>query len=185
GEAVLGAYQGGRMWKTNSELCFNLISKLAVEFHVLPFFFFFFFAELWCSLVPAGHSPSADVSPSPSAEPSGLLSLPWEILTHIASHLPAQCVINVLPKVCHALSKVGQDSTAWQLRARRLMGSRAAFPVGTLCTLNYQAGVHGVSAVHHIVRTFYDDVLTLLIWAPSCVVILPLISLIALSPPSS
>ncbi|XP_030591972.1 F-box/WD repeat-containing protein 9 [Archocentrus centrarchus] len=81
-------------------------------------------------LVPAGHSPSADVSPSPSAEPSGLLSLPWEILTHIASHLPAQCVINVLPKVCHALSKVGQDSTAWQLRARRLMGSRAAFPVG-------------------------------------------------------
>ncbi|XP_008288449.1 F-box/WD repeat-containing protein 9 [Stegastes partitus] len=81
-------------------------------------------------LLPADHSSSADVSPSASAEPSGLLSLPWEILTHIASHLPAQCVITVLPKVCHALSDVGKDSTAWQLRARRLIGSRAGFPVG-------------------------------------------------------
>lgn len=43
------------------------------------------------SLLPAGHSPSA--------EASGLLSLPWEMVTHIASHLPAQCVITVLPKV--------------------------------------------------------------------------------------
>lgn len=50
------------------------------------------------SLVPAGHT-SADVSPSPSAETSGLLSLPWEVVTHIASHLPAHCVITVLPKV--------------------------------------------------------------------------------------
>ncbi|XP_023126603.2 F-box/WD repeat-containing protein 9 [Amphiprion ocellaris] len=78
-------------------------------------------------LLPAS---SADVSPSPSAEPSGLLSLPWEILTHIASHLPAQCVITVLPKVCHALSDVGNDSTACQLRAQRLIGPRASFPVG-------------------------------------------------------
>lgn len=37
---------------------------------------------------------------SPSPEPSRLLSLPWEMVTHIASHLPAQCVISVLPKVC-------------------------------------------------------------------------------------
>ncbi|XP_035511521.1 F-box/WD repeat-containing protein 9 [Morone saxatilis] len=80
--------------------------------------------------VPAGCPPSADVSPSPSAETTGLLSLPWEMVTHIASHLPAQCVITVLPKVCHALGNVGKDSTAWQLRARRLIGSRAGFPVG-------------------------------------------------------
>ncbi|XP_032394324.1 F-box/WD repeat-containing protein 9 [Etheostoma spectabile] len=81
-------------------------------------------------LLPAGHPSSADVSPSPSAEASGLLALPWEIVTHIASHLPAQCVITVLPKVCHALGNVGKDNTAWQLRANRLIGSRAGFPVG-------------------------------------------------------
>ncbi|XP_022608157.1 F-box/WD repeat-containing protein 9 [Seriola dumerili] len=81
-------------------------------------------------LLPAGHLSSADVSPSPSAEASGLLSLPWEMVTHIASHLPAQCVITVLPKVCHALGNVGKDSTAWQLRARRLIGPQAGFPVG-------------------------------------------------------
>uniref|UniRef100_A0A3Q3INP4 Uncharacterized protein n=1 Tax=Monopterus albus TaxID=43700 RepID=A0A3Q3INP4_MONAL len=81
-------------------------------------------------LLPAGCLSSADVSPSPSGEASGLLSLPWELVTHIASHLPAQCVITVLPKVCHALGNVGKDSTAWQFRARRLIGSRADFPVG-------------------------------------------------------
>ncbi|XP_069005368.1 F-box/WD repeat-containing protein 9 [Embiotoca jacksoni] len=82
-------------------------------------------------LPPAGRSSPADRSPSPSsAEAGGLLALPWEILTHIASHLPAQCVIDVLPKVCHALDNVGKDSTSWQLRARRLIGSRAGFPVG-------------------------------------------------------
>ncbi|XP_070779770.1 F-box/WD repeat-containing protein 9 [Enoplosus armatus] len=81
------------------------------------------------SLLPPGHPSSVD-GPSPSAEASGLLSLPWEMVTHIASHLPAQCVITVLPKVCHALGNVGKDSTAWQLRARRLIGSRAGFPVG-------------------------------------------------------
>ncbi|XP_020793818.1 F-box/WD repeat-containing protein 9 [Boleophthalmus pectinirostris] len=72
---------------------------------------------------------SKDASPS-SLEATGLLSLPWEMVTHIASHLPAQCVITVLPKVCHALSNVGKDNTAWQIRARRLTGSRANFPVG-------------------------------------------------------
>uniref|UniRef100_UPI0037E789AE F-box/WD repeat-containing protein 9 n=1 Tax=Semicossyphus pulcher TaxID=241346 RepID=UPI0037E789AE len=81
-------------------------------------------------LLPPGPPSSTDVSPSPSAEASGLLSLPWEMLTNIASHLPAQCVIDVLPKVCHALGNVGKDSTAWQLRANRLIGSRAGFPVG-------------------------------------------------------
>ncbi|KAM6905624.1 F-box/WD repeat-containing protein 9 [Xenentodon cancila] len=80
-------------------------------------------------LVPAVQSSSADVSPSPSAESSGLLALPWEILTHIASLLPAQCVIDVLPKVCDTLGTVGKDSTTWQLRARRLTGSSASFPV--------------------------------------------------------
>ncbi|XP_071383965.1 F-box/WD repeat-containing protein 9 [Centroberyx affinis] len=81
-------------------------------------------------LLPGGRPSSVEGSPSPSAEASGLLSLPWEMVTHIASHLPAQCVITVLPKVCHALGNVGKDSTAWQLRARRLTGSRAGFPVG-------------------------------------------------------
>ncbi|XP_075942275.1 F-box/WD repeat-containing protein 9 [Anarhichas minor] len=81
-------------------------------------------------LLPAGLPSPADISPSPSAEASGLLSLPWELVTHIASHLPAQCVITVLPMVCHALGNVGKDNTAWQLRAHRLMGSRAGFPVG-------------------------------------------------------
>ncbi|XP_033499983.2 F-box/WD repeat-containing protein 9 [Epinephelus lanceolatus] len=81
-------------------------------------------------LLPVGPPSSSDVSPSPSTETSGLLSLPWEMVTHIASHLPAQCVITVLPKVCHALGNVGKDNTAWQLRARRLIGSRAGFPVG-------------------------------------------------------
>ncbi|XP_077415973.1 F-box/WD repeat-containing protein 9 [Vanacampus margaritifer] len=69
-----------------------------------------------------------DAAPSPEA--SGLLSLPWEMVTHIASHLPAQCVISVLPKVCCALRNVGKDNTAWQLRAHRLIGSKATFPVG-------------------------------------------------------
>lgn len=73
--------------------------------------------------------PSADASTS-SVEASGLLSLPWEMVSHIASHLPAQCVITVLPKVCHALSNVGKDNTAWQIRARRLTGSQENFPVG-------------------------------------------------------
>ncbi|TNM97289.1 hypothetical protein fugu_015445 [Takifugu bimaculatus] len=81
---------------------------------------------------PATQGPHADHSGinSPSPEASGLLSLPWEMVTHIASHLPAQCVISVLPKVCHVLGNVGKDNTAWQLRARRLVGSRAGFPVG-------------------------------------------------------
>ncbi|XP_034046251.1 F-box/WD repeat-containing protein 9 [Thalassophryne amazonica] len=72
---------------------------------------------------------SVDDVPSPAAE-SGLLSLPWEMIVLIASHLPAQCVISVLPKVCRALGNVAKDSTAWQLRARKLTGSQAGFPVG-------------------------------------------------------
>ncbi|CAL9693447.1 unnamed protein product [Knipowitschia caucasica] len=77
---------------------------------------------------PASCDQSSDCSPS--SGPTGLLSLPWEMVTHIASHLPAQCVITVLPKVCHALRNVGKDNTAWQIRAHRLTGSRAIFPVG-------------------------------------------------------
>ncbi|KAJ7989365.1 hypothetical protein DPEC_G00303770 [Dallia pectoralis] len=74
--------------------------------------------------------PSVEPSPSPSGDVSGLLALPWEMVARIASHLPAQCVIKVLPQVCHTLGNVGKDSTAWQLRARRLTGPRASFPVG-------------------------------------------------------
>uniref|UniRef100_A0A3P9DDF0 F-box and WD repeat domain containing 9 n=1 Tax=Maylandia zebra TaxID=106582 RepID=A0A3P9DDF0_9CICH len=66
--------------------------------------------------------------PSPSAESSGLLSLPWEILTHIVSYLPVHFVVNVLPKV--SLKAFFTDRTSWQLRAQRLVGLRAAFPVG-------------------------------------------------------
>ncbi|KAM4717085.1 LOW QUALITY PROTEIN: F-box/WD repeat-containing protein 9 [Anableps anableps] len=81
-------------------------------------------------LPPPLSSPSAGASPSPLAESSGLLSLPWEILTHIVSYLPAHCLINVLPKVCRTLNTVCEDTTAWQLRAQRLIGSRVRFPVG-------------------------------------------------------
>ncbi|XP_053296359.1 F-box/WD repeat-containing protein 9 isoform X1 [Pleuronectes platessa] len=79
---------------------------------------------------PAGQPSSADASPSPCAEKNGLLSLPWEMVTHIASYLPAQCVTTVLPKVCQTLGNLEKDSSAWQLRARRLIGSQAGFPVG-------------------------------------------------------
>ncbi|KAK1799229.1 hypothetical protein P4O66_007477 [Electrophorus voltai] len=65
-----------------------------------------------------------------SPSPSGLLSLPWEMVACIASHLPAQCVINVLPQVCRALGEVGEDTSAWQLRAHRLTGQKTSFPVG-------------------------------------------------------
>ncbi|KAK7940261.1 hypothetical protein WMY93_003587 [Mugilogobius chulae] len=61
---------------------------------------------------------------------TGLLSLPWELVSHIASHLPAQCIITVLPKVCLALGNVSKDTASWQIRAHRLTGSRANFPVG-------------------------------------------------------
>ncbi|CAL8306143.1 unnamed protein product [Merluccius merluccius] len=73
---------------------------------------------------------SSQSTTSPSGEGSGLLSLPWEMVTQIASHLPAQCVISVLPKVCQALGNVGEDRNAWRRRAGRLTGSRVRFPVG-------------------------------------------------------
>uniref|UniRef100_A0A8C6U1X4 F-box and WD repeat domain containing 9 n=1 Tax=Neogobius melanostomus TaxID=47308 RepID=A0A8C6U1X4_9GOBI len=95
----------------------------AVALYSKPVLFHVIFRPL-----PDAH-PSTNASPS-SAETTGLLSLPWEMVSHIASHLPAQCVITVLPKVCHALSNVGKDNTAWQIRARRLTGSRVNFPVG-------------------------------------------------------
>ncbi|XP_046722160.1 F-box/WD repeat-containing protein 9 isoform X2 [Silurus meridionalis] len=65
-----------------------------------------------------------------SSSTSGLLSLPWEMVVCIASHLPAQCIINILPKVCRALGQVGEDVPAWQLRAQRLTGPNKSFPVG-------------------------------------------------------
>ncbi|KAM8824168.1 F-box/WD repeat-containing protein 9 [Synchiropus picturatus] len=74
------------------------------------------------------HEASAS-SLSPPAEASGLLSLPWELIAYITSYLSASCIINVLPKVCQALSNVCKDNAALQLRARRLVGSGARFPV--------------------------------------------------------
>ncbi|XP_073683751.1 uncharacterized protein fbxw9 [Garra rufa] len=71
-----------------------------------------------------------ETSPSPSSNGTDLLSLPWEIVTQIASHLPAQCVINVLPQVCQMLGKLGEDRLAWQVRAQKLSGPSASFPVG-------------------------------------------------------
>ncbi|XP_052407614.1 F-box/WD repeat-containing protein 9 [Carassius gibelio] len=73
---------------------------------------------------------AVDTSPSPSSNGTHLLSLPWEIVTQIASHLPAKCVINVLPQVCQTLGKLGEDRLAWQLRAQKLSGPAASFPVG-------------------------------------------------------
>ncbi|XP_028841947.1 F-box/WD repeat-containing protein 9 [Denticeps clupeoides] len=69
-------------------------------------------------------------SPSPCSDAIGLLSLPWEIVSCIASHLPAQCIINVLPQVCRALGQVGEDTGAWQMRAQRLIATKASYPVG-------------------------------------------------------
>ncbi|XP_043090752.1 F-box/WD repeat-containing protein 9-like [Puntigrus tetrazona] len=71
-----------------------------------------------------------ETSPSPSSNGTNLLSLPWEIVTQIASHLPAQCVISVLPQVCQTLGKLGEDRLAWQLRAQKLSGPAASFPAG-------------------------------------------------------
>ncbi|XP_051995981.1 F-box/WD repeat-containing protein 9 [Xyrauchen texanus] len=73
---------------------------------------------------------ATETSPSPSSNGTSLLSLPWEIVTQIASHLPAQCVINVLPKVCQMLGRVGEDRLVWQVRAHKLSGPGASFPVG-------------------------------------------------------
>lgn len=70
------------------------------------------------------------MSPSPSSDGSSLLSLPWEIVTQIASHLPADCIINVLPQVCQELGRVNEDRLVWQLRAQKLSGPRTSFPVG-------------------------------------------------------
>ncbi|MBN3324254.1 FBXW9 protein, partial [Atractosteus spatula] len=75
---------------------------------------------------------AVETSPSPCPSPgevTGLLSLPWEILARITSFLPARCVLTVLPQVCRALAGLSSDQLAWRLRAQRLTGPRAAFPV--------------------------------------------------------
>uniref|UniRef100_A0A3B3RPP8 F-box and WD repeat domain containing 9 n=1 Tax=Paramormyrops kingsleyae TaxID=1676925 RepID=A0A3B3RPP8_9TELE len=80
------------------------------------------------------------LSPSlASSEGTGLLSLPWEMVARIVSHLPAECVITVLPQVCRALRDVGTDSAAWQLRARRLIGPQASFPLGPVDGFDWPA----------------------------------------------
>ncbi|XP_062382847.1 F-box/WD repeat-containing protein 9 [Sardina pilchardus] len=78
-------------------------------------------------------------SPSPCSDGVGLLSLPWEMVTRIASHLPAQCIINVLPQVCRVLGEVGEDASVWQHRAQRLVGGGASFPAGPREQLDWAA----------------------------------------------
>ncbi|XP_048088732.1 F-box/WD repeat-containing protein 9 [Alosa alosa] len=86
-----------------------------------------------------GSGCSRPESPSPCSDGIGLLSLPWEMVTRIASHLPAQCIINVLPQVCRVLGEVGEDASAWQHRAQRLVGGAASFPVGPRDQLDWAA----------------------------------------------
>ncbi|XP_076155214.1 F-box/WD repeat-containing protein 9 [Alosa pseudoharengus] len=86
-----------------------------------------------------GSGCSRPESPSPCSDGIGLLSLPWEMVTRIASHLPAQCIINVLPQVCRVLGEVGEDASAWQHRAQRLVGGGASFPVGPRDELDWAA----------------------------------------------
>ncbi|XP_042577301.1 F-box/WD repeat-containing protein 9-like [Cyprinus carpio] len=73
---------------------------------------------------------AVETSPSPSSNGTGLLSLPWEIVTQIASHLPAQNLTNSPTQVCQTLGKLGEDRLALQLRAQKLSGPAASFPVG-------------------------------------------------------
>ncbi|XP_062841149.1 F-box/WD repeat-containing protein 9 [Trichomycterus rosablanca] len=80
-------------------------------------------SQLGLNLRPCSYA--LETNPSPL----GLLSLPWEMVARIASHLSAQCILNVLPQVCRALGQVGEDASAWQLRAHRLTGPRSSFPV--------------------------------------------------------
>ncbi|XP_018594142.1 F-box/WD repeat-containing protein 9 isoform X1 [Scleropages formosus] len=83
------------------------------------------------SMLPVSPSlTSPGSSPSACNEGAALLFLPWEILARIVSHLPAQCVIQVLPKVCRLFQSLSEDSTAWQIRARRLIGPNRSFPLG-------------------------------------------------------
>ncbi|KAL4658067.1 F-box/WD repeat-containing protein 9 isoform X2 [Arapaima gigas] len=83
------------------------------------------------SMLPLSTSLTCPVSsPLPCSEGMGLLCLPWEILARIVSHVPAQCVIQVLPKVCRLFRSLSTDNTAWQIRARRLVGPNASFPLG-------------------------------------------------------
>ncbi|KAL2076537.1 hypothetical protein ACEWY4_027865 [Coilia grayii] len=77
-------------------------------------------------------------SPSPCSGGVSLLSLPWEMVTRIASHLPAQCIVNVLPQVCPVLGGVGEDPLVWQQRAQRLVGG-ALFPAGPREQLDWAA----------------------------------------------
>lgn len=76
-----------------------LAPRFILIFHVAQGFALISESRWSSSPPPAGHSDATDDSASPSAGGSGLLSLPWEMVSHIASHLPAQCVITVLPKV--------------------------------------------------------------------------------------
>lgn len=46
---------------------------------------------------------------------------------------------STLFQVCHTLSTVGEDTRAWQLRAQRLIGSKARFPVGPREDFNWAA----------------------------------------------
>ncbi|XP_041098021.1 F-box/WD repeat-containing protein 9 [Polyodon spathula] len=90
-------------------------------------------AELWVSSAPET-SPSC-VHSAPSGEGSSLLlSLPWEVLLHLTSYLPACFVINVLSQVCRSLRALASDRLSWKLRAQRRLrpaggGTSRAFPL--------------------------------------------------------
>ncbi|XP_058864072.1 F-box/WD repeat-containing protein 9-like isoform X3 [Acipenser ruthenus] len=73
-----------------------------------------------CRSAPALETPSSCVHSAPSGEGSSLLlSLPWEVLLHVTSYLPARIVVDVLPQVCRLLRALASDRLTWKVRAQR------------------------------------------------------------------
>ncbi|KAK6468889.1 F-box/WD repeat-containing protein 9 [Huso huso] len=73
-----------------------------------------------CRSALALETPSSCVHSAPSGEGSSLLlSLPWEVLLHVTSYLPARIVVDVLPQVCRSLRALASDRLTWKVRAQR------------------------------------------------------------------